>query len=65
MKLAHVEGIIPPGKRHAIAEVIRTAPQMRSNGLIIVNLPGAAIKTSPRSQPKPVGKCRTEKSALR
>ena len=45
MKLARMEGIIPAlESAHAIAEVIRRAPQMPSNNLIIVNLSGRGDK---------------------
>ena len=45
MKLAHLEGIIPAlESAHAIAEVIRCAPKMDKNDLIIANLSGRGDK---------------------
>ncbi|HTL57877.1 MAG TPA: tryptophan synthase subunit beta [Candidatus Limnocylindrales bacterium] len=45
MKLARLEGIIPAlESAHAIAEVIRRAPQMPASCLIIVNLSGRGDK---------------------
>src|SRR5499427_8101615 len=45
MKLARLEGIIPAlESAHAVAEVIRRAPTMRRNELIIVNLSGRGDK---------------------
>ncbi|HEX4645747.1 MAG TPA: tryptophan synthase subunit beta [Verrucomicrobiae bacterium] len=45
LKLARLEGIIPAlESAHAIAEVIRRAPQMRKDDLIIVNLSGRGDK---------------------
>jgi tryptophan synthase beta chain len=45
MKLARLEGIIPAlESAHAIAEVIRRAPEMSSSELIIVNLSGRGDK---------------------
>ena len=45
MKLARLEGIIPAlESAHAIAEVIRRAPKMGRNKLIIVNLSGRGDK---------------------
>ncbi|HUA68410.1 MAG TPA: tryptophan synthase subunit beta [Candidatus Saccharimonadales bacterium] len=45
MKLARLEGIIPAlESAHAIAEVIKRAPRMRKNQLIIVNLSGRGDK---------------------
>ena len=45
MKLARLEGIIPAlESAHAIAEVIKRAPKMRKNQLIIVNLSGRGDK---------------------
>jgi tryptophan synthase beta chain len=45
MKLARLEGIIPAlESAHAVAEVIRRAPTMRSNELVIVNLSGRGDK---------------------
>ena len=45
MKLARLEGIIPAlESAHAIAEVIKRAPKMRQNQLIIVNLSGRGDK---------------------
>jgi tryptophan synthase beta chain len=44
-KLARLEGIIPAlESAHAIAEVIRRAPGMRANDLVIVNLSGRGDK---------------------
>lgn len=44
-KLAQLEGIIPAlESAHAIAEVIRRAPQMSRNDLVIVNLSGRGDK---------------------
>ena len=43
--LAEVEGIIPAlESAHAIAEVMRLAPRLRKNQLIIVNLSGRGDK---------------------
>jgi len=45
MKLARLEGIIPAlESAHAIAEVIKCAPKMRQEDLIIVNLSGRGDK---------------------
>ena len=45
MKLARLEGIIPAlESAHAVDEVIRRAPKMSSNQLIIVNLSGRGDK---------------------
>jgi tryptophan synthase beta chain len=45
MKLARLEGIIPAlESAHAVAEVIRRAPKMRKEGLVIVNLSGRGDK---------------------
>jgi tryptophan synthase beta chain len=45
LQLAHLEGIIPAlESAHAVAEVIRRAPQMGADGLIIVNLSGRGDK---------------------
>ena len=45
MKLAQIEGIIPAlESAHAIAEVIKRAPEMGRNKLIIVNLSGRGDK---------------------
>jgi tryptophan synthase beta chain len=45
MKLARIEGIIPAlESAHAVAEVIKRAPKMRTNKLIIVNLSGRGDK---------------------
>jgi tryptophan synthase beta chain len=45
MKLARLEGIIPAlESAHAVAEVIRRAPAMRKQDLIIVNLSGRGDK---------------------
>jgi tryptophan synthase beta chain len=45
MKLARLEGIIPAlESAHAIAEVIKRAPKMRQNQLVIVNLSGRGDK---------------------
>jgi tryptophan synthase beta chain len=45
MKLARLEGIIPAlESAHAIAEVMKRAPKMRKNQLIIVNLSGRGDK---------------------
>jgi tryptophan synthase beta chain len=45
MKLARIEGIIPAlESAHAIAEVIRRAPKLGRNKLIIVNLSGRGDK---------------------
>jgi tryptophan synthase beta chain len=45
LRLARLEGIIPAlESAHAIAEVIRRAPQMRKDDLIIVNLSGRGDK---------------------
>jgi len=45
LKLARLEGIIPAlESAHAIAEVIRCAPQMRPDQLVIVNLSGRGDK---------------------
>jgi tryptophan synthase beta chain len=44
-KLARLEGIIPAlESSHAVAEVIKRAPQMPKNALIIVNLSGRGDK---------------------
>ena len=45
MKLARLEGIIPAlESAHAVAEVIRCAPRMRADELIILNLSGRGDK---------------------
>ncbi|MFZ0828458.1 MAG: tryptophan synthase subunit beta [Verrucomicrobiia bacterium] len=45
MKLARLEGIIPAlESAHAVAEVMKRAPKMRKNKLIIVNLSGRGDK---------------------
>jgi len=45
MKLARLEGIIPAlESAHAIAEVIKRAPKMGKDSLIIVNLSGRGDK---------------------
>ena len=45
MKLARLEGIIPAlESAHAIAEVIKVAPTMSKDDLIIVNLSGRGDK---------------------
>ncbi|HEV2393505.1 MAG TPA: tryptophan synthase subunit beta [Verrucomicrobiae bacterium] len=45
MKLAHLEGIIPAlESAHAVAEVIKRAPQMGKSRVIIVNLSGRGDK---------------------
>jgi tryptophan synthase beta chain len=45
MKLAHLEGIIPAlESAHAIAEVIRRAPQLQKHQLLIANLSGRGDK---------------------
>jgi tryptophan synthase beta chain len=45
MKLAHLEGIIPAlESAHAVAEVIRRAPEMARDQLIILNLSGRGDK---------------------
>jgi tryptophan synthase beta chain len=45
MKLARLEGIIPAlESAHAIAEVMKRAPKMSRNRLIIVNLSGRGDK---------------------
>ncbi len=45
LKLAHLEGIIPAlESAHAVAEVIRRAPQMSPEQLIILNLSGRGDK---------------------
>ena len=45
MKLARLEGIIPAlESAHAIAEVMKRAPKMSRNKLIIVNLSGRGDK---------------------
>jgi tryptophan synthase beta chain len=45
MKLARLEGIIPAlESAHAVAEVIKRAPKMEKNSLIIVNLSGRGDK---------------------
>jgi tryptophan synthase beta chain len=45
MKLAQIEGIIPAlESAHAIAEVMKRAPKMSRNKLIIVNLSGRGDK---------------------
>lgn len=45
MKLARLEGIIPAlESSHAIAEVIKRAPQMRKDQIVIVNLSGRGDK---------------------
>ncbi len=53
MKLARLEGIIPAlESSHAIAEVIRRAPAMRPDQLIIVNLSGRGDKDVAQVAPK-------------
>jgi tryptophan synthase beta chain len=45
LKLAHLEGIIPAlESAHAVAEVIRRAPGMEKDQLLIVNLSGRGDK---------------------
>ena len=45
MKLARTEGIIPAlESAHAIAEVMKRAPKMSRNKLIVVNLSGRGDK---------------------
>jgi tryptophan synthase beta chain len=45
MKLSQLEGIIPAlESAHAVAEVIKRAPKMRKNQLIIINLSGRGDK---------------------
>ena len=45
MKLARLEGIIPAlESAHAIAEVMKRAPKMGRNKLIIINLSGRGDK---------------------
>src|SRR5215468_7527127 len=45
INLAHLEGIIPAlESAHAVAEVIRRAPSMKKNDIIIVNLSGRGDK---------------------
>jgi tryptophan synthase beta chain len=45
MKLARLEGIIPAlESAHAVAEVMKRAPKMSRNKLIIVNLSGRGDK---------------------
>jgi tryptophan synthase beta chain len=45
MKLARLEGIIPAlESAHALAEVMKRAPKMSRNRLIIVNLSGRGDK---------------------
>jgi tryptophan synthase beta chain len=45
MKLARLEGIIPAlESAHAVAEVMKRAPKMSRNQLIIVNLSGRGDK---------------------
>ena len=45
MKLARLEGIIPAlESAHAVAEVMRRAPEMEPGQLIIVNLSGRGDK---------------------
>jgi tryptophan synthase beta chain len=45
MKLARLEGIIPAlESAHAVAEVIKRAPKMKKNSLVIVNLSGRGDK---------------------
>jgi len=45
MKLARLEGIIPAlESAHAVAEVMKRAPKMSKNKLIIVNLSGRGDK---------------------
>jgi tryptophan synthase beta chain len=57
MKLARLEGIIPAlESAHAVAEVIRRAPQMGKDQIIIINLSGrgdkdvAQVAANPKSQ---------------
>jgi tryptophan synthase beta chain len=43
--LAHMEGIIPAlESAHAVAEVIKRAPKMKSDELVVVNLSGRGDK---------------------
>ncbi|HYL67862.1 MAG TPA: tryptophan synthase subunit beta, partial [Candidatus Limnocylindria bacterium] len=43
--LAHIEGIIPAlESAHAIAELIRRAPKMQKNEIVILNLSGRGDK---------------------
>ena len=45
MKLSRLEGIIPAlESSHAVAEVIRRAPTMSKDALVIVNLSGRGDK---------------------
>jgi tryptophan synthase beta chain len=45
MKLARLEGIIPAlESAHAVAEVIKRAPKLKKNSLIIVNISGRGDK---------------------
>ena len=53
MKLARLEGIIPAlESAHAVAEVIKRAPKMSRNKLIIVNLSGRGDKDVAQVAPK-------------
>ncbi len=53
MKLARLEGIIPAlESSHAVAEVIKRAPQMSKDDLIIVNLSGRGDKDVAQVAPK-------------
>jgi tryptophan synthase beta chain len=53
MKLARLEGIIPAlESAHAVAEVIKRAPKMSRNKLIIVNLSGRGDKDVSQVAPK-------------
>jgi len=53
MKLARLEGIISAlESAHAVAEVIKRAPKMRKNQLIIVNLSGRGDKDVAQVAPK-------------
>jgi tryptophan synthase beta chain len=53
MKLARLEGIIPAlESSHAVAEVIKRAPQMSKDDLVIVNLSGRGDKDVAQVAPK-------------
>jgi tryptophan synthase beta chain len=53
MKLARLEGIIPAlESSHAVAEVIRRAPSMKPEQLVIVNLSGRGDKDVAQVAPK-------------
>jgi tryptophan synthase beta chain len=53
MKLARLEGIIPAlESAHAVAELIRRAPQMRPDQLVIVNLSGRGDKDVAQVAPR-------------